>query len=439
MIDKPRVRKRVVTTHRIIPTWLLWVALVTVLVASVIAAGYTILEPVSGFTDKMIWDWLKLAGVSTAIALVGWIVTRRQRERDETIALEQAQDEALRAYLDQMSNLMVDHKLSNARDKGSKGEPEHNLKQDGKREVSKKERLHKRLGEVKKLGKVWTKKAKVSLGLAAEEPEDYIHEVARARTAAILLSLDGYHKRRPLKLVYELGLIDKGENVLELKNAGLDHADLSELSLRKADLRRADLRASDLSGADLSDSDLSEADLRGADLRRAHLSGTDLTKANLLPYDERDPERLSAHRLKRLNLSEETLSPRKLTLRDSRIIIEKRGHWWPTVTELTITNLRGATLAGAHLREANLGGADLAKADLSNVHLRDACLLETNLKGADLSGADLKGADLSGADLTDAKLTKHQLAAAKSLEGATMPNGQSYEKWRKKSRGRMGK
>src|SRR5215218_7474561 len=66
-----------------------------------------------------------------------------------------------------------------------------------------------------------------------------------------------------------LGLIYKGENVLELRNAGLDHADLSELSLRKAYLVGADLRVSDLSGADLSDSDLTEADLRGADLRRA--------------------------------------------------------------------------------------------------------------------------------------------------------------------------
>ena len=312
-----------------------------------------------------------------------------------------------------MSNLMVDHKLGNARGKDSKGEPEHNVKQDGKREDSKKERLHKRLAEV------WIKKAKVFLGLAAEEPEDFIHEVARARTAAILLGLDAHHKRRPLKLVYELGLIYKGENILELRNAGLDHADLSELSLRKAYLVGADLRVSDLSGADLSDSDLTEADLRGADLRRAHPIGTDLTRANLLPYDERDPERLSAHRLNRLNLSKETLSPRKLTLRDSRIIIEKRGHWWPTVTELTVTNLRGAALADAHLCEAHLGGADLAKADLSSAHLRDACLLEANLKGADLREADLRGADLRRTDLREAILAGAQLCGA-NLDGANL-------------------
>ena len=81
-----------------------------------------------------------------------------------------------------------------------------------------------------------------------------------------------------MKLVYELGLIYKGEN--------MDHADLSELSLRKAYLVGADLRVSDLSGADLSDSDLTEADLRGADLRRtdlreAILAGAQLCGANL--------------------------------------------------------------------------------------------------------------------------------------------------------------
>jgi hypothetical protein len=37
-------------------------------------------------------------------------------------------------------------------------------------------------------------------------------------------------------------------------------------------------------------------------------------------------------------------------------------------------------------------------------------------------------ADLTGADLTGVKgLTEEQLATSKSLEGATMPNGQKYE------------
>jgi len=54
---------------------------------------------------------------------------------------------------------------------------------------------------------------------------------------------------------------------------------------------------------------------------------------------------------------------------------------------------------------------------------------------ADLSDADLSDADLRGADLSEANgVTNEQLSAAKSLEGATMPNGQKYEDW-VKSRG----
>jgi hypothetical protein len=47
-------------------------------------------------------------------------------------------------------------------------------------------------------------------------------------------------------------------------------------------------------------------------------------------------------------------------------------------------------------------------------------------------GTDLRYAILSRADLNQAtEWSEEQLAAAKSLEGATMPNGQKYEDWLK--------
>ena len=391
MISGPRVRKRVVTTRRVVPNWVLWTGLVIGVSALLLWIGYTVLPAYTGFEKKKAWDWIDLIGISTAIALVGWIVARKQRERDETIALEHAQDETLRAYLDQMSDLMIDQQLGRNR------------------------------------------KDKDSL-------EDHVRRVAQARTIAILLGLDGRHKRRPLKLIYELELINKSESILQLKNAGLDHADFSELTLCKANLSRADLRVSDLSGADLSGSDLTEADLRGADLRRANLSNTVLTKANLLPYDERDPERLSPHRLQRTDLSNETLSPRPLTLRDSRIVITRgRDHWFPTVTELTITNLRHAVLDHAHLDGARLGGADLFHADLQEAVLTKSSLLQANLKEANLRGTVLAGANLDGANLKGAKgVTPKQLTECRSLGGATMPNGQNYKDWLKSREGAGG-
>jgi uncharacterized protein YjbI with pentapeptide repeats len=128
---------------------------------------------------------------------------------------------------------------------------------------------------------------------------------------------------------------------------------------------------------------LSLADLRGANLSRADLSRVDLTDANLLPYDENNPATWNKHNL------------------------EKRS---------TLSN--GASFSRRGLKVTNLSGATLHNAKLG---------------GAWLGGANLRDADLSNADLTSAKgWTEEQLSAAKSLAGATMPNGQKYEDWLKR-------
>ena len=64
----------------------------------------------------------------------------------------------------------------------------------------------------------------------------------------------------------------------------------------------------------------------------------------------------------------------------------------------------------------DLSGADLRGANLSHANQREACL-----PGADLSGAELTGAKLNGATVTEEQLLK-----AKSLEGATLPDGTKY-------------
>jgi uncharacterized protein YjbI with pentapeptide repeats len=75
-----------------------------------------------------------------------------------------------------------------------------------------------------------------------------------------------------------------------------------------------------------------------------------------------------------------------------------------------------------------LTGANLSGANLSGTNLRGI-----NLRGAYLGEAVLSEADLMGAvEITNEKLKQE----AKSLTGATMPNGQKYEDWLKgKGRG----
>jgi uncharacterized protein YjbI with pentapeptide repeats len=80
------------------------------------------------------------------------------------------------------------------------------------------------------------------------------------------------------------------------------------------------------------------------------------------------------------------------------------------------------------LNEADLRGVSLGSdTNMNSINLRGA-----NLEEAILSGAYLNGADLTKADLRNASgWTGEQLSYAKSLEGATMPNGKKYEEWLK--------
>jgi Pentapeptide repeats (8 copies) len=109
---------------------------------------------------------------------------------------------------------------------------------------------------------------------------------------------------------------------------------------------------------------------------------------------------------------------------------------------LSGADLSGANLSGANLNEANLNGANLKGANLSGANLSGAWLMQANLSGANLIGAglsgarlmeanlrltNLSGANLSGADLTSAKVTDKQMTKAKSLKGATMPDGTKQE------------
>src|SRR6266496_4206698 len=104
--------------------------------------------------------------------------------------------------------------------------------------------------------------------------------------------------------------------------------------------------------------------------------------------------------------------------------------------------LSGAKLQRAALQEANLSGAKLVRANLSRAALHGANFSEANLYGANLSGAafrsgvhfsgvdpteaNLSGVDLSDANLSDARVTEEQLKKAKSLKGATMPDGSKH-------------
>ena len=199
-------------------------------------------------------------------------------------------------------------------------------------------------------------------GLRESQPEEEVRKIARVRTLTVLQRLDTNRKRSLLQFLYESNLIDKDNAIIDTSGADLDYIRLFKPKEDEDFPRRI---GDNLSGANLHKADLFRADLRRVDLRESNLSDADLRLA-----------------------------------------------------DLRMANLSDADFSGADLR-----GVSLCDYLLIEVNGEDAHLQEADLSDAELSRADLSGIDLSNADLYDAIVTAEQLAKAKSLKGATMPDG----------------
>jgi uncharacterized protein YjbI with pentapeptide repeats len=87
-------------------------------------------------------------------------------------------------------------------------------------------------------------------------------------------------------------------------------------------------------------------------------------------------------------------------------------------------DLRDTYLFGLDMHGSDMRGVNLSFATLNYVSLANSNLAGADLQGSDMRDTDLTGANLSGANLKDVtELTSAQLAKAKSLTGATMPDG----------------
>jgi len=301
---------------RSLPLWLVVVAVLALGgVVELIIYGYLERPQWIGVADKKFWDFLDLLIVPAALALgVYWLNLRQEiereateealKERDLVVENRRAQDAALQAYLDKMSQLLID-----------KERPLHRA-----------------------------------------DPGDKLSTVARARTLTVLSRVDGDRKRSVLEFLYESGLVVMGHEVVDLREADLGNASLSEANLSTANLSEATLSGAHLSGADLSGSKLtgailSSAILSSAILREAKLIGTQLYRATLSEADLSEAD-LSGSNLSSANLSGADLSGTKL--REASL----------TNAGLSEATLSGADLSGASLLGTELRGANLSEADL---------------------------------------------------------------------------
>jgi uncharacterized protein YjbI with pentapeptide repeats len=243
-----------------------------------------------GFRGMTVRDWLPIVGallVPVVIALGSWAITwqldkleNQRAEAERELAEQRAQDEALQAYLDQMSQLILERKLLD-----------------------------------------------VEQGHAVHEPGDPVHTLAQALTSTAILRLDAEHNESVTHFLITSGLsVRSKDSPRLLRGSTLSHAKLSDAHLPNADLGDADLSGADLSNALLLNANLIVADLSGADLSNAlldnadlvaDLSNADLSGANLIGADLSDANLFSAGLseanligadLSRANLSEANLN-----------------------------------------------------------------------------------------------------------------------------------
>jgi uncharacterized protein YjbI with pentapeptide repeats len=240
---------------------------------------------------KTLWEWLQLLIVPIVLSLITvaftWQQDARQQEAEERraevdrqIEEHRADDDALQAYLNQMSTLMLEKDLRSS--------TEDNATEDSKE----------------------------------------ARTLARARTLTALARLDSERKAEVMQFLSEAGLVEgSGNPVLGLTDADhpiveLTDADLSGVTLRHtsldwavlnmADLSEADLFGARLHGADLRGADLSEADLRVADLTKLEGFNVDLSKTTLR-LANLSSARLTSADLSEANLTDATLSDANLS------------------------------------------------------------------------------------------------------------------------------
>ena len=217
--------------------------------------------------------------------------------------------------------------------------------------------------------------------------------VLRARTSTALRTLDPIRRANLIRFLSEADLINQATNG-DLDKIDLQEANLAKIKLSKVSLSFANLRGADLSEADLSEAGLFETNFNGAILNdaqmtRADLRGAYMCRTELVAAD------LSESNLQGVNLS-------------------KSG--------MLRANLSKANLNNANLSKSFLANTCLNEADLSKTDLRTANLSGANLSNANLTGADLSNSNLDNAIMTGARVTDEQLAKAKSLKGAIMPD-----------------
>ncbi len=350
---------------------------------------------------KKLWDWLELLGIPVLLVILGtqFQINEKKLAEEKSRSEKQRVDEQVKAEKERADEQVKAEK--ERADEQAKAEKEKTTN------ILNEEALQAYIDRMSEL--------LIDKNLKSLSPKDSLREaaldVARARTLSVLrrLDIDGERKGSIIRFLINAEFIN--ELQLDLSYAKLSGADLSGANLSGANfyganfqgvkLNGAKLNGAKLSGANFYGAKLSGANFYGADLSGAKLSGAKLSGANFYGADL-SRAYLSGANLNGANFYGATLSSANLSSANL------------CFANLSSANLCFANLLGAYLSSAKLSGANLSGANFFNANLSDA-----KLSGANFSNTKLNGVDLNGANLVEAKnLTVEQIKQAKNWKKA---------------------
>jgi len=126
-------------------------------------------------------------------------------------------------------------------------------------------------------------------GLRRSKADSEVRYVARLQTLTVLKAVNDARKRQVLCFLYEAGLLDIENTVLQLQGVDLSRVDLARINLEKANLQGVNLQGANLQRANLVRAYLEGANLTGVNLQGADLEGATYDQATIWP-DGFDPE-----------------------------------------------------------------------------------------------------------------------------------------------------
>jgi cell division protein FtsB len=295
-----------------------------------------------GFRGMTVRNWLELLIVPLVLVGIGLLFEMQQANRQQAmeeqlqaleerrakaereLAEQRAQDEALQAYLDQMSQLILDRKL-----------------------------------------------LEVEQGVPVHEPGDPVHTLAQARTSTAILGSDSEHNESVTHFLINSGLsVRTKDSVRLLRGSTLSHAKLSGAHLPNADLGDADLSGADLSNALLLNANLIGADLSGANLSNALLDNADLVAH--LPHADLSGANLIGADLSEANLFSADLSDANLIGADlSRAVLDNANLSNAVLDNANLGGADGITNAELEQQAVSLVGTDMPNGQKYEDWLKD--------------------------------------------------------------------